>query len=79
MIVRIGDERKMEINDHLVKLKNKILSEETMSNHHDLTIDTLVASVSSLPHKTLLYAALTSLINKEDPKLTKEIIGKVQT
>ena len=76
MIVRIGDERRMLIDDHLVKLKDFILSDETQKNHRDLAIDTLVACASSLPHKTLLYAALTYLINQQEPKLAQDVIEK---
>jgi len=45
MIVRIGDERRQLVNDHLVKLKDFILSEETQKNHRDIAIDTLVSCI----------------------------------
>jgi len=62
MIVRIGDERRHLVNDHVKKLKDFIMLEQTQSNYRDLVKDTLVNCIQNLPHKVMLYAALVTLL-----------------
>ena len=63
MIVRVGDERRHLRDEHLRKLKDFLLLEQTQSNYRELAIDTLSKCIKNLPHKVMLYAALVTLIN----------------
>lgn len=62
MIVRVGDERRNLKDEHVRKLKDFILLEQTQSNYRELAVDTLYKCILNLPHKTMLYAALVTLI-----------------
>lgn len=62
MIVRVGDERRHLRDDHIKKLKDFILLEQTQKDYRDVAIDTLINCIKNLPHKVLLYAALMTLI-----------------
>ena len=62
MIVRVGDERRHLRDDHIKKLKDFILLEQTQKDYRDGAVDTLINCIKNLPHKVLLYAALITLI-----------------
>lgn len=62
MIIRIGDERRMQVEDHLRKLKDQICSDEALKHHRQVTIDAFLAAVTNLPHKAFVYGALLALI-----------------
>lgn len=63
MIVRVGDERRHLRDEHVKKLKDFILLEQTQSNYRELAVDTLIKCIKNLPHKVMLYAALVTLIH----------------
>ncbi len=62
MLVRVGDERRELRDDHIKKLKDFILNEESLTHHRGLAIDTLASCIGSLPHKIMLYSALVASI-----------------
>ena len=64
MIIRIGDERRSMIEDHLRKLRDMICSDETLKHHKQLAVDTLVVAATNLPHKAFIYGALYALIGQ---------------
>jgi len=77
MIVRVGDERRHLRDEHIRKLKDFILSEESLTHHRDLAIDTLTSCIQNLPHKVMLYTALTALIAEKNPGFSSDLVKKV--
>ncbi|CDW76937.1 cap binding protein [Stylonychia lemnae] len=77
MIVRIGDERRHLRDEHVKKLKEFILLEQTQSNYREVVVDTLVKCIQNLPHKVMLYAALITLIGQEDLELATQIVQEL--
>jgi hypothetical protein len=63
MIIRIGDERRRELEDHLYKLRDAILQDE---RNRPTVVDAYIAAASNLPHKAFVYAALLALIQQKD-------------
>ncbi len=62
MIIRIGDEKRQQKDDHVKKLAALIVSEEAIRAHSELIVDMLSRCVANMPHKSLLYAAITATI-----------------
>jgi hypothetical protein len=77
MIIRIGDEKRQQKDDHIKKLSTFIISEETLKNHRELVIDILIRCIANMPHKCLLYAAITATIALDNEALAQEIVNKV--
>jgi hypothetical protein len=77
MIIRIGDERRSLIEDHVRKLKDFIMSPETQKYHRNLAIESLISAVANLPHKAFIYGALFALVAKSDVEnsLTQDILN----
>ena len=65
------------IDDHVRKLKDIIVSEETQKAHRQFAIDTMLTCVAHLPHKVMIYAALTSLISLDNEPFVSDIVSKV--
>ena len=70
MIIRIGDEKRDLLDEHLRKLKQQILSEEAQRNCRDCILETLIKCVTFLPHKTMVYSALVGMIAVESEIFT---------
>jgi hypothetical protein len=62
MIIRIGDERRSLIEDHLRKLRDMFCSDETLKHHRQLAVESLVSAATNLPHKAFIYGALYAMI-----------------
>ena len=62
MIVRIGDERRSMLEEHLRKLRDTLLSEETLKYHRHLVVTSIVQAVTNLPHKAFVYGALIAIM-----------------
>jgi len=62
MIIRIGDERRSMIEDHLKKLRDMFCSDETLKHHRQLAVESLVTAAANLPHKAFIYGALFAMI-----------------
>jgi hypothetical protein len=64
MIVRIGDERRSMLEEHLRKLRDTLLSEDTLKYHRHLVINSIVQAVTNLPHKCFVYGALIGIMTQ---------------
>jgi len=51
MIIRIGDERRRELEDHLYKLRDAILQDE---RNRQVVVEAYVAAATNLPHKAFV-------------------------
>jgi hypothetical protein len=77
MIIRIGDERRQQKDDHIKKLKAMILQDETLKNHRALVTDILLKCVMNMPHKIALYAAIVGSVAVDNEQLATEIVTRV--
>jgi hypothetical protein len=63
MLIRIGDERREMLEQHLDNLKNKCAD---TSNHEadtkQVLCETLINVIENLPHKVMVYADLIALV-----------------
>lgn len=74
MIIRIGDEKREQKDDHIKKLKAVILQEETLKSHKETVLDTLTKCVFNMPHKSLMYATIVASIAVENEQFATEIV-----
>lgn len=75
MIIRIGDERRSLIEEHLKKLRDMVCSEETLKLHKELTVESLISAATHLPHKAFIYGALFALIaQKAELSLVQDVV-----
>lgn len=80
MIIRIGDERRSLLDEHLGKLKDLMLSGESMQHHRQLAVESYIAAATNLPHKVYVYGALLALIAADTAKnggLHQDIVNRV--
>ena len=66
MIIRVGDEKREMRDEHLRKLKDFILNEETQKNFRDVSLDIFTKCIANLPNQVMLYTALTTLISLDN-------------
>ena len=78
MLVRIGDEKRELIDQHLGVLRGKCLD---VNNHDEETIpnmkQTLCAVVHNLPHKVFISGSLIALIAQENPQMATDVVNSV--
>jgi hypothetical protein len=78
MLVRIGDEKRELIDQHLGVLRGKCVDRE---KHEADTLEsmqkTLCAVVHNMPHKVFIYASLVALISQEDPSVATILVNSV--
>lgn len=78
MLVRIGDEKRDQIDTHLGVLKGKCVG---VANHVDDTMQTMQQTlcdvVHNLPHKAHLYSTLIGLIASENPQMASNLVNTV--
>ena len=79
MIIRIGDEKRDNRDEHLLKLKTQLNSAFVMKdkNNRQTLVDVLITCVKCMPHKVNLYSYLTAAISVEDFEFAQEITVKV--
>ncbi len=77
MIIRVGDEKREMRDEHLKKLKDFIINEETQRNHKEFALDVFTSCIANLPHKVMLYTALATLISFENEQFVTELCKKV--
>lgn len=68
MIIRIGDEKRENRDEHLAKLKTQLNSAFVMkdkSNRQTL-VEVLLTCIKCMPHKVNLYSYLMAAISAED-------------
>lgn len=75
MIVRIGDQKRAHIEEHLTKLRDYLTSDDAMKHQRHQTVQTLVSALTNLPHKAFVYGALISMINVVSPSLATDVIA----
>lgn len=63
MIIRIGDERRRELEDHLYKLRDAILQDE---RNRQVVIEAYIAAATNLPHKAFVYGALLAVVMQKE-------------
>ena len=78
MLIRIGDEKREMIEQHLENLKGKCIDTEKheVDTKEEMQA-TLCQVVHNLPQKVLIYAALVALIAKENAQLAKDLIDTI--
>lgn len=70
MLIRIGDEKRQVIGDHIQKMKSVMLSEEAMRDFKEMNVTNFINCLKYMPHKTLIYSQLVFLINIEEPEFS---------
>ena len=78
MLIRIGDERRELIVQHLDVLKGKC--SDTSKHEADtkqVLIDALITVIENLPHKVMIYADLIALIAQQNVQMAKDLIDSV--
>lgn len=76
-IIRIGDERRSQLDDHIYKVRDSILHNEALSHCRSLIVETFVQVATNLPHKAFIYGALLSLIGQREDSLVREIVHRI--
>jgi pyridoxine 5'-phosphate synthase PdxJ len=68
MIIRIGDERRHLIDEHLSKLKNQLTSAFVLKdkNNREAIVDSLTTCIKLMPHKVNIYTYLIAATSLED-------------
>ena len=78
MLIRIGDERRDQYEQHLANLKGKC--SDTSKHEVDtkqVLVETLITVIENLPHKVMIYADLIACIAQENPQLAQELVNEV--
>jgi len=67
MLIRIGDEKRDSIGQHLDVLKGKCLdTDKHEADTLEVMKETLCQVVQNLPHKVYIYGALIAMIAREN-------------
>lgn len=78
MLVRIGDEKRDQIDNHLNVLKTKSVD---VGKHEDDTAQTMQQTlcdvVHNLPHKVFIYSSFIALVAKENPQMASTLVNGV--
>lgn len=76
-IIRIGDERRSMLDDHIIKVRDSILANESMTHHRGLVIEVFTQAATNLPHKAFIYGALLALLVQKEESLVRDIIHRM--
>jgi len=68
MIIRIGDEKRHELDVHLQKMRTHLNSAFVMKdkNNREVIVETLTTCIKHMPHKVNLYSYLIAALSLED-------------
>ena len=67
MLIRVGDERRELLDQHLVALKTKCLDfDKYESDTKSVLIETLITVITNLPHKVLVYSNFVAILAAEN-------------
>lgn len=79
MIIRIGDERRHLIDEHLSKLKNQLTSAFVLKdkNNREAIVDSLTTCIKLMPHKVNIYTYLIAATSLEDFDFATQIVNRV--
>lgn len=76
MLIRIGDERREMLDQHLVALKMKCLDfTKYEADTKDVLTQTLITVITNLPHKVLVYSNFIAMLAQDDANYAQEIIS----
>jgi hypothetical protein len=76
-IIRVGDEKRSMIEDHIIKVRDSIVSHEALNRHRALAIETFVQVATNLPHKAFVYGALLAYIAQKEESLVRDIAHRL--
>jgi hypothetical protein len=76
MIIRIGDEKRENVDEHLQKLKAQLVSAFVVKErgHKASVTETLMSCIQVMPHKVNLYSTLLALIALDDFEFATELL-----
>jgi len=79
MIIRIGDEKRHEIDMHIQKTKTNLSSAFVMKdkNNKEVIIDTITTCIKHMPHKVNIYSYLIAALSLDDFDFATLITNKV--
>lgn len=78
MLIRIGDERREMLDQHLLNLKTKCLDfSKYEADTKSVLIETLITVITNLPHKVLVYANFVAFLATENPQFAEEIVQEI--
>ena len=79
MIIRIGDEKRESVDDHLQKLKSQLVSPFVLKEkgHKSTVAETLLSCIQVMPHKINLYSTLLALIAVDDFEFANELFTSI--
>jgi hypothetical protein len=79
MIIRIGDEKRENVDDHLQKLKAQLISPFVLKEkgHKTTVSETLLSCIQVMPHKVNLYSALVGLVAADDFDFASELFSSI--
>jgi len=68
MIIRIGDEKRNELDSHLIKTRTHLNSAFVMKdkNNREAVMETLITCIKHMPHKVNIYSYLIATLSLED-------------
>ena len=68
MIVRIGDERRSMLEEHLRKLRDTLVGGDPKVSPSPL-VTSIVQAVTNLPHKAFVYGVLIAVMTQTQNRL----------
>ena len=78
MLIRVGDERRELLDQHLVALKTKCLDfDKYESDTKSVLIETLITVITNLPHKVLVYSNFIAILPAENAQLAQEVVTEI--
>jgi hypothetical protein len=79
MLIRIGDEKREMIDQHLTVLKNKFLDLLRGNDEEGQTeaLGVLRDVIENMPHKSVIYACLIAMMAMEEPEKTEIVFSRI--
>jgi hypothetical protein len=78
MLIRIGDERREMLDQHLLALKTKCLDfSKYEADTKSVLVQTLITVITNLPHKVLVYANFVAYLAQENAQFAEEIVQEI--
>ena len=79
MIIRIGDEKRHELDVHLQKMRTHLNSAFVMKdkNNREVIVETLVTCIKHMPHKVNIYSYIIASLGLEDFDFATIIVNRV--
>ena len=78
MLIRVGDERRELLDQHLLALKSKCLDfDKYEPDTKSVLMETLITVITNLPHKVLVYSNLVAILASENTQIAQEVVDEV--